>query len=350
MIIGGGPAGSAAAITLARSGAGLLLLERDAVIAEKVCGEFLAVDAVQRLDTLGIDVAALGALPIHRAIFAAGSAQAEMRLPFAAWGLPRATLDAALLEAARAAGAEVVLGTPVRDATRRGRFWRARLAGGEDIEATVLVLATGKHELRGLRRAKRGSAIGVKLPLSGVVPEAAILLLACDGGYAGLQPRPGGGANLCAALDPSIASVAEAARSATAFIAHVARGSALAARVLAGVVPAIARPLTVAGVPFGHIERGGDAFRVGDQASVIASFCGDGVAMALASGEAAAMAILGEVAPHDYQAKWARSVGSGMRLAGLVSMLAARAPSLLVAGVGMAPAVASWTARRTRLG
>jgi len=350
VIIGGGPAGAAAAIALARSGARPLLLERDAVAAEKVCGEFLAADAAQRLGALGLDLAALGAVPIRRAIFASGPSQAEMRLPFAAWGLPRATLDAALLDAARAAGAEVSVGMPVRDVAWNGHCWRVRLAGDEAIDAPALVLATGKHELRGLRRAAQGGAIGVKLPLLGTVPEAAILLLACVGGYAGLQPRPGGGANLCAALDPRAPGVAEAARSGPAFMAHVARGSALAERVLAGLVQAVTRPLTIAGVPYGHVELGGDAFRVGDQASVIPSFCGDGVAMALASGEAAAMAVRGETTPHTYQAEWARRIRGGMRLAGLVSMLTTRAPRLLVAGVAFAPAVAGWAAQRTRLG
>jgi len=334
----------------ARSGARPLLLERDTVVAEKVCGEFLAADAARRLGALGLDLVALGAVPIRRAIFASGRSQAEMRLPFAAWGLPRVTLDAALLDAARAAGAEIRLGTPVRDAARQGRSWRVRLAGGEAIDSGALVLATGKHELRGLRRATHGGAIGVKLPMLGDVPEEAILLLVCAGGYAGLQPRPGGGANLCAALDPRAPGVAEAARSATAFIAHVARGSTLAERVLAGLVPTLARPMTIAGVPYGHVALGGDAFRVGDQASVIPSFCGDGVAMALASGQTAALAVVGGASPQGYQEGWGRRVRDGMQLAGLVAKLTAHAPRLLVAGVALAPGLAGWAARRTRLG
>jgi len=350
VIVGGGPGGAAAAIALARGGARPLLLERDAVVTEKVCGEFLAADAAQRLGSLGLDMAALGAVPIHRAIFAAGPSQAEMRLPFPAWGLPRATLDATLLDMARTAGAEVMLGTSVRGAAQHGNLWQVRLAGGETIETPNLILATGKHELRGLQRSAKGGAIGVKLPLTGDVPGGAILLLICAGGYAGLQPRPGGGANLCAALDPHAPGVAEAARSAHAFIAHVARGSALAAHVLSGLTPSIPRPLTIGGVPYGHVERGGNSFRVGDQASVIPSFCGDGVAMALASGEAAGQAVLGGAMPYTYQNEWALRVRGGMRLARLVSVLTARIPRMLVASVALAPTVAGWTARRTRLG
>jgi flavin-dependent dehydrogenase len=348
IVVGGGPAGAAAAIALARAGARPMLLERDAVPVEKVCGEFLAEDALRRLAALGLDAAALGGVPIRRAIFAAGRRRAELKLPFAAMGLPRAVLDAALLDAARAAGAEVRLGTPVIAAEAVAAGWRLRLREG-DATARDLILATGKHELRGLRRDARGGAIGVKLVLRGAPPEEAILLLACRGGYAGLQPRPGG-ANLCAALDSRAPGVAEAARSADAFLAHVAAGSALAEHVLRDLRPDWPRPLTVAGVPYGHVERGGGAFRVGDQAAVIPSFCGDGVAMALASGEAAAGAVLRGLAPAAHQAAWARRIRGGMRLARGVAAVTGRAPRLLLAGLALAPGAALWAARRTRLG
>ncbi len=348
IVIGGGPAGASAAIALARAGARPLLLERDAVPAEKVCGEFLAEDAMRRLAALGLDLAALGAVPIRRAVFAAGRGKAAMPLPFAACGLPRAVLDAALLDAAHASGAGIRTDAPVLAAEPRPEGWRLRLRDG-DLAAPALVLAAGKHELRGMRRRARGGAIGVKLVLRGAPPEGTILLLRCAGGYAGLQPRPGG-AKLCAARDPRAPGVAEAARSAEAFLAHVAAGSGLAARVLREMEPDWPRPMTVAGVPYGHVERVGDAFRAGDQAAVIPSFCGDGVAMALASGEAAAAALLRGASPEAHQRDWARRINEGMRLARLVAVLTDRAPRLLLAGVALAPGLAAWAARRTRLG
>jgi flavin-dependent dehydrogenase len=348
-VVGGGPAGAAAAIALARADARPLLLERDVVAAEKVCGEFLAEDAARALGGLGLDLRALGAVPIRRALLGAGRWRAELPLPFAAWGLPRATLDAALLEQARQAGAELRLGRPVQEVALDRQGWTLRVADGA-LRASALILATGKHELRGLRRPARGGSIGVKLPLAGGAPEGAIALLACPGGYAGLQPRPGGGANLCAALDPRAPGVAAAARSAEGFLAHVAGGSDLAARLLAGAAPAIARPMTVAGVPYGFVHRGDGAFRAGDQAAVIPSFCGDGVAMALASGLRAAEAVRRGASAGAHHADWAGAVAGGMRLARLLAALTDRAPRLLVAGVALAPRLAAWGARRTRLG
>ena len=165
-----------------------------------------------------------------------------------------------------------------------------------------------------------------------------------------MQPRPDGGANLCAALDPGYAA---AARDAAAFLAHLRAGSALARRVLAGAVAEQARPLAVAGVPYGYRHRGGGPaglFRLGDQAAVIPSLCGDGIAMALDSGIRAAEAILAGQGAPTQQAAWSAGVAGPMRLAGGIAALIGHAPGLLVAGVALAPGIAGWAARRTRLG
>jgi flavin-dependent dehydrogenase len=345
LILGGGPAGCAAAITLARAGHPVCLIERDAEVREKVCGEFLGGDAQALLARLGLDAAALGGVPITEGRLGAGRREAGFALPFTALGLPRLILDAALLEAAEQAGAEVRRGVTALEAAPG---WRVRLSDGQELQAARLMLATGKHELRGLGRGQRGGALGLKLPVSGVETGGAVLLLACAGGYAGLQPRPDGGANLCAALDPAMAPVA---RDAEAFLEHVRGGSTLARRVLAGAVPSLARPLAVAGVPYGYRHRGGGPqglFRLGDQAAVIPSLCGDGIAMALDSGIRAAEAILaGREAGQG--AAWAARVAGPMRLAGGIAALIGRAPGLLVAGVGLAPGLARHAAGRMRV-
>ncbi|PWS37412.1 hypothetical protein DFH01_11275 [Falsiroseomonas bella] len=350
VIVGGGPAGAAAAIGLARAGVRPRLLERDRVVGEKVCGEFLAEDAARHLDGLGVDLPSLGAVPLRRALFGAGRAQAEMRLPFAAWSLPRAVLDAALLQAAEEAGATVERGVSVAAVQSCGTDWELRIAGGETRVAPSLILATGKHELRGVQRSASGGALGLKLILAGDVPADAVAVLACSGGYAGLQPRAGGGANLCAALDSRAPGVAEAARSAAALVAHVAAGSALAARLLAGLRAEASRPMAVARVPYGFLHRGDGPFRVGDQAAVIPSFCGDGVAMALLSGLRAAEACRRGASPALHHAGFAASVAGGMRMAGVVASLVRHAPRLMVGGVAWLPGIAGAVARRTRLG
>jgi len=120
IIIGGGPAGSAAAIKLAKQGMPVRLLERKLRPHHKVCGEFISYEAAQYLDELGLDLAALGAEPIRHARFYNGESELIFNLPFTAWSLSRCKLDSALLEQAASAGAKVELGTTVRHLSRAG--------------------------------------------------------------------------------------------------------------------------------------------------------------------------------------------------------------------------------------
>ena len=115
------------------------------------------------------------------------------------------------------------------------------------------------------------------------------------------------------------------------------------------------RPITVAGVPYGFLHRDRpDAdpclWRLGDQFAVIPSFLGDGMAMAMASGMAAAQAILdGETAPR-FHARWRRHLAAPMRIAALSSLVMRTAPGLFGNIVALAPSLARQVARRTRAG
>ncbi len=335
-MVGAGPAGCAAAIALARAGREVVLLERSAAPRESVCGEFLGRDAAAALRCLGLDPAALGGVTLRRVRIGHGAREADVALPFPAWALPRRVLDGALQATA---GLVLRRGVTVLGAEPAGEGWRLRTGAGE-IRAGQVVLATGKHALRGHpREGAPPPSLGLKLHLAGVEMADAVALLPFEGGYAGLQPLPGGGANLCAALHGPPGEL----------LARVRSGSALAERLLRGARPLWDRPLAVAGVPYGFRQREAGPpglYRVGDQAAVIPSFTGEGVALALHSGLAAAEAILAGQEAAGFHAAWRRRSAGPMRWAGLAAwVLRASHPAFAAAGaVGpMARLVASRT-------
>ena len=338
VVIGAGPAGCAAAIGLARAGRDVTLLERAPAPRESVCGEFLGGDAVALLHGLGIDLPALGAVRLTSARAAAGTRQSSAALPFEAYGLARRRLDAALQQAAQEAGARLVRGVTVQAMQPRPAGWE--VAG---LRPRAVVLATGKHSMRGHPRLAGRGAVGLKLHLDGLDLPPAVTLLRFAGGYAGLQPGAEGSANLCAALTGTPPAGAEA------FLDRVRGGSALAERLLRDARPLWPRPLAVAGVPYGFVQRGGcdGLYRVGDQVSVIHSFTGDGMAMALASGLAAAEAMVAGQGASEFHAAWRRRSVGQMRLATAGAWLMRRMPGTFVTAMGTP--MAHWAMHGTRV-
>lgn len=153
IVIGGGPAGAAAAIEISRGGGHATVLERDAIPRDKVCGEFLSEGAIDDLAARGVSVQLLGAARISRMRFISGRTVAEAEIPFRAAALSRARLDAALLDRANAAGADVRRGIRVQSYTTSSDATSVELDGGATkLTGRSVIVATGKAGFAGLRR------------------------------------------------------------------------------------------------------------------------------------------------------------------------------------------------------
>jgi flavin-dependent dehydrogenase len=322
LIVGGGPAGAAAACRLASAGQNVLLCERQPKPRPQVCGEFLSAGAGAELADLDVAPLTLGAAPITHLRLVHGTRQVRARLPSAACGLSREALDQQLLVLAEERGAHVRRGLAVRRLERTRHGWRVVFADGATIEAPTVLLASGKHDLRSHRRPRPAAAdvVGFKMHWRLADAQAAALvrhveLVWFDGGYAGLQPIENGQANLCLVL--SAAAFARFGRSWGRLLEYL-EGSAphLGAR-LAGAEASWPHPATIAGVPYGHLHRDGadGPYRLGDQLAVIPSFAGEGIALALRTARHAALAVRAGAAPAAYHRAAARDVRRPLRAA-----------------------------------
>lgn len=363
LIVGGGPAGAAMAIHLARAGREAIVLERSDGPADKVCGDFLSAEAVAALAGLGVDLPALGALPISRLRLVQRRRVIETALPFSAMALSRRALDEALLQRASALGATVHRGQAVREIAPAGNALRVRLA---DPDARTLVtdsvfLATGKHDLRGAARpAQKGGPIGLKTYLR-LAPDQQtelgghVELVLFRGGYIGLQSVEDSAVTLCAVVERDRFTAAgnswqELLHQLSADCPH------LDAR-LEGALALRERPQAVAGIPYGYLHRSASSdlphlFRLGDQACVIPSCTGDGVAIALHSAAMAAEAWCAGLDAAAHHRRLAASLRQQMRLAGALHRLCLGPAQSWIAALGQCAPVllrqaAAWTRLRT---
>lgn len=122
-VVGAGPAGTAAAVRLARAGRDVVVLDRARFPRDKCCGDGLTTDALRRLDRLGLDPKAVASWQAVDDIVVRSPSGRVARLPFPrdqgtyAAVARRRDLDAALVELARDAGATVLEGCALKGAS-----------------------------------------------------------------------------------------------------------------------------------------------------------------------------------------------------------------------------------------
>ena len=187
LVIGGGPAGSTAALLLARSGRSVALVEKAAFPRRKVCGEYLAPPAAAFLRSLGFPLRT----EVRRiAVWHhARTLQAPLPAPYAAT-LAREELDSFLLEQAGAAGATVLQPLKAVSLERTQSGFLCRTAGAS-IEAKSIIAAHGSWEPGQLptqeRLAPRPSdLLAFKAHFHGATLAAdTIALVPFPGGYGG---------------------------------------------------------------------------------------------------------------------------------------------------------------------
>lgn len=338
IIAGAGPAGSACAITAARAGARVLLLEKDRFPRHKVCGEFVSGESLQLLEWL------VGKKPfqdrpeIGEARIFSGHKPVSLPIDPPARSIGRFDLDAALLDAARQAGAQVQEQVSVREVNETAGFKvktkNATFAG------SAVVNASGRwSQLTQPVAQKNGSKwIGVKAHFYEADPPPSVDLYFFEDGYCGVQPVSDNTVNACAMVDASAArSLEDVFRRQEQLRKRSRRWKPL--------FPAI----TTAGLYFRPPQTDSNGMLLaGDAAAFIDPFAGDGISLALHSGALAAESLLpffqGQItlkqAKQNYHAAYVERFAPAFRNAARVRrMLSAPLPirSVLIRAAGLGP-------------
>jgi flavin-dependent dehydrogenase len=310
LVVGAGPAGSLAALTAARAGASVLLVEREALPRRKVCGCCLNGSALAGLAAVGLGglPAACGAVPLRSLRLGAGGRSATVALPGGV-ALSREALDAALAAAAVAAGAAFL---PQTRAALGGVVSGTRVVelhqGGATatVRADVVLAADG---LGGKLLARAGvtdapADAGARIG-AGVVVEGGpdfygpgVVYMACGaGGYLGLVRLEDGRLDLAAALDAAALHDGGPGGAATRLLAEVGW-------------PSPAPPALTRRARRLAAER---VLALGDAAGYVEPFTGEGMAWAVASALAAGPLAAGgwrDDLPRAWAARYRRAVAA----------------------------------------
>lgn len=278
IVVGGGPAGCACAITAARAGARVLLLEKDRFPRHKVCGEFVSPESLQLLDWLLGEECFQDRPEIDGArIF---SLRKTISFPISppAKSIARYDLDAELLAAARRAAAQAKEEVTVLEANP-GPVCQVRTKTGT-FTARAVVNASGRWSQITQRTAKKSNSkwIGLKGHFREAHAPNSVDLYFFHGGYCGVQPVSENSVNACAMVR------ADAARSLEDVLTmhpELKKRS----HDWSPLFPAITTSQLYFRAP--QTECNG-MLLAGDAAAFIDPFAGDGISLALQSGTLAA--------------------------------------------------------------
>jgi flavin-dependent dehydrogenase len=370
LVIGAGPAGSAAAIWLAKAGWKVMLVEQHGYPRRKVCGECVAAGNLALLDELGVGADFRGAAgPELREVgWIDAAATVTAAMPFCASGLyrygralGRDRLDAQLLERAKSLGAIVLQPARVRavrgdvgnfecmvEPLGRDASEPVERAAIRSVRAPVVVDAHGSWERRpgaatggAARPPRHGSDLfGFKAIYRNTALAPGYLpVLALPGGYGGLVVADGGRTTLACCIRRDTLSANRA------LMPQAAAGVAVEAF--------LRRSVSTLGAMLQNAERDGQwmsvgplqpgirvdtvtgAFRVGNAAGESHPLIGEGITMALQSSglladiltsrAPAAIDRPGGIAMHRaYAAAWRRMFAPRLRLAALYAQIAMR--------------------------
>jgi menaquinone-9 beta-reductase len=372
IVVGGGPAGSMAALSLAQAGYSVCLLERRVFPRETLCGEFLSHEVMDIISDYGLvrgfldlrpsPISRLVLCPDHGPMF-------SEQLGFTAYGLKRGTFDQFLLNAAKAQGVQILQPAEAESIIRRGSGFEVHCRmreGMHTLQARWCVGAYGKTSTldRQLVRqfaGRRSGLNGIKFHIPSETLEGMnadeIRVFSGPRLYCGINHVEGGVATVCFLERRSGDDLSPRTRLKELAAANKHFARIMTTRAIAAIDKA---PIYGTGnIFFGkrHLVENG-IFMVGDAAQVISPLAGDGIGMALQSSQLLSSLFVEHIHKRpdplrleaEYRARWKRMFSSRVRVAAALQhvMLSTPLRSIGSTLLGFSPSLLRAAIARTR--
>ena len=295
-IIGGGLAGLALSIQLARAGHRVILFEKEKYPFHRVCGEYVSMESWNFLTKLGVDLESLK-LPVIRnlQVTTINGKSLQQVLPLGGFGISRYLLDFTLAEIARSKGVMLLENTRVNDIEfnddqflihTSAEIFSAAVAGGSFGKRSNLDIKW-KRPFTTSPKNKLNNYIGVKYHIHGIFSDDTIALHTFENGYCGIVKIEDSRYNLCYLTtadnlqksNGSIEQMEKTILSNNPFLKNIFSASERCTK----------DPVTISQISFDKkalVEN--HILMTGDAAGMITPLCGNGMSMALHSSKMAA--------------------------------------------------------------
>jgi geranylgeranyl reductase family protein len=333
VVVGAGPAGTAAAITAVARGLNVICVDKAHFPRDKTCGDGLTANALRLLEQLGVaDVDLLATQPafVRETVLVSPSGR-RVHLPLATDGahaavVSRRRLDAALVAVARRRGVDVREGCAVEELKQDSHGVQLTLGDGSVLDTRFVIAADGQWST--IRRAVApdaprdlGEWHAVRQYFDGVDDERLWVLFERDllPGYAWVFPLPDGRANVGYGVLRSDGRSGRELKDlwpdllARPIMREVLGPNARPAEAVhAWPIPTRYEPSRLS---YGRVRFAGDA------AGVVDPMTGEGIAQALETGMLAAESI---ATGSDYRQLVHRALGRDLRFAQLLQQVLRR--------------------------
>lgn len=304
IIAGAGPAGTSAAIHLARHGLRVMLVEQKKFPRAKLCGEFISPECQKHFETLGVadDITTSAPSALTETIFYSSRGH-HVSVPSswfggtAALGLSRAVMDDVLLRQAQACGVNVIENATITELIQNGKNVRGIRLKETEYFAPLTIDATGRariltKKLNAGEPTSKSTLIAFKAHLRNtrVAPNACEIYFYPDG-YGGLSTIEGDLSNLCFII--SAEQVKRHHSNPDVIVRELVMKNRRAAYTLAH-AELESEWLSASWERFGRRQPNpaNGMLAIGDAAAFIDPFTGSGMLMAFESGELAAQVIV----------------------------------------------------------
>ena len=316
-IIGGGLGGLTLAISLAKAGKSILLLEKENYPFHRVCGEYISMESYDFLQRLGLPLDALNLPRINQLKVSAPNGRfLTHQLDLGGFGISRYKLDELLYHLAVQAGVHVHCQTKVNDVTQQGAhfiihtqqglFQSKQTFGAWGKRANLDVKQ--KRDFIQPRKRSLSNYIGIKYHIKVDLPDDIIELHNFKDGYCGISKIEDDKycfcylttADLLKQFDGDIKAMEEQVLYQNPFLKHYFSNATFL----------YDEPLAISQISFEKksISENG-ILMLGDAAGLITPLCGNGMSMAMHSAYVLAQLFLQyeqrpELLEQAYQAEW----------------------------------------------